>query len=543
MEFIKRELIQAESSCDDTYTEWDTFYKNHLINSSSECIRLYHTEETYYQEKRERKIERERERENSMYEMDKKQTYSEPSFFDERYTSSHEDFKYKFTVNNKVMALFGYDYDYHHNPSLTKKDKLEEGIQLRYFLPNPNEDIVSSMISVFDFFKQEGWGFIELCFTYTFDRHPFIKKFISSNCFQKINDGVYLIPLSGYTKKCTMPISLKIRGRDEHNTQCSLVELDKTEEFDTEKYNHLSFKTPTKKCKTTLIFILFKDPIIVPVDDDVFFSLTINGIKYNDCQCNKNCNCTIASTYRRINKFWKIQANTFGLYNICYGFYFPKLIENSCNCSDRDSYVMMDNSHKFHNHIHHSMYYSSKWFSDEFNFENIRDFPTKSSIKSKYVMESCTPTLLLVESLDLLFYDPIPTQKSTSELEYDKEIVNRDEISEESNDESNEYKGEKQAGVYLIREREHVRSKRPVYKFGKYSQDTPSTKINRLGSYKKESEVIIIFSCTYGKENVLEDKIKEEFKKHFKNFEGREFFEGDINQMKSVFLNVCSQHI
>ena len=154
--------------------------------------------------------------------------------------------------------------------------------------------------------------------------------------------------------------------------------------------------------------------------------------------------------------------------------------------------------------------------------------------------------MFLVESLESLFYDPVPNQESSSEPSSDdesKEIIPRDEISEESNDESNEYKGEKQAGVYLIREREHVRSKRPVYKFGKYSQDTPSTKITRLGSYKKESEVILIVSCTYGKENIVEDKIREEFKKHFKIFEGREFFEGDINQMKSVFLHVCSQNI
>jgi len=91
--------------------------------------------------------------------------------------------------------------------------------------------------------------------------------------------------------------------------------------------------------------------------------------------------------------------------------------------------------------------------------------------------------------------------------------------------------------VYLIREREFVRTNEQTYKLGKTTQ-LPNS---RLAGYPKGSEVILFIdvqNCHLVEKNLIEQfndlyKQKKEY--------GREYYEGDLNNMKRTFFTVLEK--
>ena len=88
--------------------------------------------------------------------------------------------------------------------------------------------------------------------------------------------------------------------------------------------------------------------------------------------------------------------------------------------------------------------------------------------------------------------------------------------------------------VYLIREREFMRLKEPIYKIGKTTQ-LPNT---RLAGYPKGSEILLYIDV----ENChnTEKSILAVFDTRYKCRRdiGREYYEGDLNDMKRAFFKI-----
>lgn len=97
------------------------------------------------------------------------------------------------------------------------------------------------------------------------------------------------------------------------------------------------------------------------------------------------------------------------------------------------------------------------------------------------------------------------------------------------NDELNNY-------VYLIQEREFHQSGECVYKIGKTKQ-TPN---KRMMGYPKNTKVFIYFDISRNSCDDVEKKIMQEFDKKFINRDdiGREYYEGDLNDMKLLFMEI-----
>ena len=87
--------------------------------------------------------------------------------------------------------------------------------------------------------------------------------------------------------------------------------------------------------------------------------------------------------------------------------------------------------------------------------------------------------------------------------------------------------------IYLIREREFIKTNENVYKIGKTTQDG----IKRISSYPKGSQVIIVVKVPDCHESEL--KLISLFKQKFKhrNDIGNEYFDGDCEQMKSFIFD------
>lgn len=91
--------------------------------------------------------------------------------------------------------------------------------------------------------------------------------------------------------------------------------------------------------------------------------------------------------------------------------------------------------------------------------------------------------------------------------------------------------------VYLIREREFVRNGEQTYKLGKTTQ-LPNS---RLAGYPKGSEVILFIDVKNCHDT--EKRLMEQFDglyKHKKEY-GREYYEGDLNNMKRTFFDVIDK--
>lgn len=91
--------------------------------------------------------------------------------------------------------------------------------------------------------------------------------------------------------------------------------------------------------------------------------------------------------------------------------------------------------------------------------------------------------------------------------------------------------------VYLIREREFVRNNEQTYKLGKTTQ-LPNS---RLAGYPKGSEVILFIDVSNCHDT--EKRLMEQFDGLYKQKKeyGREYYEGDLNNMKRTFFNVIEK--
>ena len=88
--------------------------------------------------------------------------------------------------------------------------------------------------------------------------------------------------------------------------------------------------------------------------------------------------------------------------------------------------------------------------------------------------------------------------------------------------------------IYLLQEREFIKTKEPIYKIGKTKQE----KLKRIKSYPNGSELLLYTVCNNCDE--IEKTIINKFKSHFihkKEF-GNEYFMGDYNSMIYLIYNI-----
>jgi hypothetical protein len=94
--------------------------------------------------------------------------------------------------------------------------------------------------------------------------------------------------------------------------------------------------------------------------------------------------------------------------------------------------------------------------------------------------------------------------------------------------------------LYLLRKRQFVNDKSPVYKIRRTTQN-PDTKIGRFGSYDKGSEICLLIKVLNDKVVNLERIVKDRFKETFKNhIDGSESFEGDENLMIRIIIDTVN---
>ena len=96
-----------------------------------------------------------------------------------------------------------------------------------------------------------------------------------------------------------------------------------------------------------------------------------------------------------------------------------------------------------------------------------------------------------------------------------------------NNDENNEF-------IYLLKEREFVKTKEPIYKIGKTKQEN----LNRIKSYPNGSKLLFYNECSNcdEKEKIILNKFKELFI-HKKDI-GNEYFMGDYILMKNIIYDI-----
>ena len=88
--------------------------------------------------------------------------------------------------------------------------------------------------------------------------------------------------------------------------------------------------------------------------------------------------------------------------------------------------------------------------------------------------------------------------------------------------------------IYLLQEREFIRTKDDIYKLGR----TKRSLLTRFEEYPKGSDLLIQRSCSDCQK--MENKLKKIFKEKFKQrLEiGNEYFEGNCNKMMNI---ICRQ--
>jgi hypothetical protein len=95
-------------------------------------------------------------------------------------------------------------------------------------------------------------------------------------------------------------------------------------------------------------------------------------------------------------------------------------------------------------------------------------------------------------------------------------------------------KNENKEFIYLLQEREFIKTKEPIYKIGKTKQE----KLKRIKSYPNGSELLLYTVCNNCDE--IEKTIINKFKSHFihkKEF-GNEYFMGNYNDMIYLIYNI-----
>jgi hypothetical protein len=88
--------------------------------------------------------------------------------------------------------------------------------------------------------------------------------------------------------------------------------------------------------------------------------------------------------------------------------------------------------------------------------------------------------------------------------------------------------------IYLLQEREFIKTKEPIYKIGKTKQE----KLKRIKSYPNGSELLLYTVCNNCDE--IEKTIINKFKSHFihKKDIGNEYFKGDYNSMIYLIYDI-----
>jgi|688.fasta_scaffold05729_16 hypothetical protein len=91
--------------------------------------------------------------------------------------------------------------------------------------------------------------------------------------------------------------------------------------------------------------------------------------------------------------------------------------------------------------------------------------------------------------------------------------------------------------IYLLQEREFIKTKEPIYKIGKTKQE----KLKRIKSYPNGSELLLYTVCNNCDE--IEKTIINKFKSHFihKKDIGNEYFKGDYNSMIYLIYDILSK--
>lgn len=92
--------------------------------------------------------------------------------------------------------------------------------------------------------------------------------------------------------------------------------------------------------------------------------------------------------------------------------------------------------------------------------------------------------------------------------------------------------------VYFIHEREFLLAKKPVYKLGKTTQ----WNCRRLQDYPKGSALILVWRVPdcHATERALIAEFDARYKKRADI--GAEYYEGDVNKMKSTFLRIVQTY-
>ena len=90
--------------------------------------------------------------------------------------------------------------------------------------------------------------------------------------------------------------------------------------------------------------------------------------------------------------------------------------------------------------------------------------------------------------------------------------------------------------IYLIKEREFIKTKEPIYKIGKTKQEN----LQRIKSYPNGSILLLYIITNDCDKN--EKLIIQKFKQHFihKKDIGNEYFMGDYNHMINIILSIIS---
>ncbi len=108
------------------------------------------------------------------------------------------------------------------------------------------------------------------------------------------------------------------------------------------------------------------------------------------------------------------------------------------------------------------------------------------------------------------------------------EIIN---TNNDVNVESNVYSG----SLYILQEREHVESKKNIYKIGRTNKSIDE----RLHGYPKGTSLLLVIGVPQNSTVQLESELINRFKEQFKNRTdiGKEYFEGNIKDMINIMFN------
>ena len=121
------------------------------------------------------------------------------------------------------------------------------------------------------------------------------------------------------------------------------------------------------------------------------------------------------------------------------------------------------------------------------------------------------------------------------EIEEEIKEIEEEEENKEIEEENKEIEENKEF-IYLLQEREFIKTKEPIYKIGKTKQE----KLKRIKSYPNGSELLFYIVCNNC--DKIEKIIINKFKSHFihkKEF-GNEYFMGDYNSMIDTIYNIIS---